>query len=332
LRDFAREKRVVGKMAENRPIKPMNTRLVKLALTLCLVSSLNLADSLRAQDTNADDGPQPAGTTNNGTPQPGSFGRRGGFGAAGFGGGGSMGVTEDSPIFDIQIEGGDLSLAPLGPLEHHPELTNFWAPGTKKVWANMNNISLYLRATDSHLSVILSPGTGSASILNLKIKTSRLVSLCDAISVASGNTIRGNPNPGLRGGGIGPMGRQFGESSVTFTSRDSDSHPSLEVFNLSGYIQTLYFQTAGHVDDKFISQKLDEVQNMVASTLRDMRIDVSSRDALKFKYHAGTKLLIVIGKPEAIEVTRKIINALSGQQTNGKAELLLDTPAPPSQN
>jgi len=301
----------------------MNARLVRLALTICLASTLNLTVSLQAQDTNPTEAPQPAGDTNNGeTQQPGTPGRRGGFGTPPGGFFGSGAGMEAGPAFDIQIEDGKLSLAPLA---GHSEMTNFWAAGTKEVPATMENISRYLRATDPHLNVILSPGTGGVTISNLKIKTILLPSVSDAITIASGNTIRGNGGFRGRGGFVGPNGgRQPGESSITFTSRESESQPTLEVFNLSGYIQTL-----GKVDEKVVQQKLDELQLLIMNTLRSL--DKSSAEAPNFKFHSGTKLLIVVGKPEAIEVTRKIVNALSGQQKNGAVDLL-ETIPPSGQN
>jgi hypothetical protein len=191
----------------------------------------------------------------------------------------------------------------------------------------MENISRYLRVVDTNLNVILSPGTSDARISSLKLKTSSLGSIPDAISIASGGIVRGSGAFGIGRRFGGPSGRP-GESSLTFTSRDSESHPVVEVFNLNGYIQTL-----GKVNDDVVRQKLDQLQEMILSTLQDMRIYQSASDAPNFKFHSGTKLLIVIGKPEAIEVARKIINALSGQETNGKLQdLRLDTTPPPSQN
>jgi hypothetical protein len=229
-----------------------------------------------------------------------------------------MDSSGEFPVFDIQIEDGQLSLAPLGSLANHPQLTNFWAPDTKSVTANMNNISRYLRATDPHLSVVLSPGIGGVIILNLKIKTPMLPQLSEAISIASGKTISGDGRSRGRGF-FGPNGRQqIVDSSIIFTGRESDSHPVVEVFNLSGYIQTL-----GKVDDTILRQKLDQLEEIIRSTLQNMDVSAASADP-NFKFHPGTKLFIVIGKPEAIEVTRKIVNALSGQQKNEKADWLLD--------
>ena len=294
----------------------MNARFVKLAIALCSLCLFHLAVSVRAQDANPDEvSPPPGYTTNGGVPQPPGYGqsnlqalRR---------------QREDAgmvpqPVFDIQIENGELSLAPLA---GHSELTNFWAPGTKKVPANMENFSRYLRATDPTLNIILSPGTGDSVIPNLKLKTSALPSIPEAIAVASGNTIGGNVGFGGRRPGFfgGPAG---GGSSLTFTSSRSESRSSVEVFNLSGYIQTL-----GKVDDDVVRQKIDELHHMVLDTLMDLHVAKSDADLPNFKYHPGTKLLIVIGKPEGIGVTRKIISALPGQQKQEMQDLLDMTPA-----
>ena len=83
------------------------------------------------------------------------------------------------------------------------------------------------------------------------------------------------------------------------------------------------------MNDDVVHQNLDELQLLIKNTL--LQLDGSS-DQPDFKYHPGTKLLIVIGNPEAIEVTRKIVNALSGQQKNGKEDLRLDIPPPSDQN
>jgi hypothetical protein len=305
-------------MVENGPIKPMNLRTAKLAFALCSLCLINLTASIRAQDTNSGDTSQPP--DNGGESQRQGDGRRGGGGPAD-----GRRVAAPDPVFDIQIENGELSLAPLA---GHSETTNFWAPGTKTVPATMENISRYLRATDPRLSVVLSPGTGESVISDLKLKTTAFRSISEAIRVASGNTISGNDRLGAGEGfgGFGGAGGYIGRA-VTFTSSSPRSKSFVEVFNLSGYIQTL-----GKVDDHDIMGKIEQLKDLILTTLQDL--SKSSADRPDFKFHSGTKLFIVIGKPEAIEVTRKIINALSRQQPNAKTELInptLDTPPPADQ-
>ena len=289
----------------------MNARLVKLALTLCSLSLLNLAASLQAQDTNSLEVPPPPGYADGGAPQ--FPGRRGGTGV------GPMGNAQVLPMFNIQIENGQLSLAPL---KDQSEIKKIWGTDVPSVPATIDNITKYLRAVDPQLNVILSPEVGPITIYNLKLNTRLLGTISDAISVASGGAIRGN------GAGRGEFfgGGARGERGLTFAASNSESHPAIEVFNLSGYIQTL-----GKMKEDDVRQKLDELEGLISQTLKDLRVTRSSADLPNFKYHSGTKLFIVTGKPEAIDVARKIVNALSGQQTNGKQDLL-ETIPPSGQN
>jgi hypothetical protein len=98
------------------------------------------------------------------------------------------------------------------------------------------------------------------------------------------------------------------------------------VFNLSGYIQTL-----GKVDDTIVRQKIDDLMKLTKSTLVD-DMNMSPDDQPNFRYHPGTKLLIVVGKPEALDLARKIISALPGQQKSGAVDLPLDTRPSSDQN
>jgi hypothetical protein len=286
-------------MMETRSIKLMNARLTKLALAICCLSLLPFAELIQAQDTNASET----------TPPPGAFASRRAYEAS----------IQSLPEFNIQIENGSLSLAAF---KDTPE-KNPWGKTASSVSATVDNLSKYLRAIDPNLNIVLSPDVGDLIIRNLKLNTRSPLSISQAISVASGNTIIG-PGGGL-GGGFG--GGLRTDRNLTFiANRPRDSKASLEVFNLNNYILTL-----GNYDDKKVRQKIDELQKLIVNTLQDLRITTSSADLPKFKYHPGTKLLIVIGKPEALEVARKIIYAASGQQMNGKADLPLDTTPPTDQ-
>ena len=279
----------------------MRKHLFTFAFALSTVCLLNFTGSLQAQDTN----------TTEGTLPPGAFAARRAFEAS----------VESLPTFNIQIENGQLSLASFKTM---PE-KNPWGTNVLSVLATVDNLSKYLRAIDPNLNIVLSPDVGGFTIANLKLNTRAPLSIAQAVSVASGGTIVG---PGAGSGGGFGGGFRGAERSLTFiANRPRESKSSVEVFNVSGYIQTL-----GKVDDKVVSQKLDELENkLIFPTLDDLNILNTGDRVPTFKYHPGTKLLIVISKPEAIEVVRKIINALPGQQANGKADLTLDTTAPSDQ-
>ena len=292
-------------MTKFTPPKPMKTDLVKLGVALCSLCLVASTGSLQAQDTN-DEVPPPPGYSNGTVPQPPGYGGR-------------SGSVVELPVFDIQIENGQLSLAPL---KGRAGATNFWASKTSSVEATMENLSKFLRLVDPHLNIVLAPRTESLVVPNLKLKTSNLNTVSEAIAVATSGTVRGSGTGRSPGGGFGGTV----ERTLTFTSQSSTGESIVEVFNLSGYILTL-----GNPNEETIRQRLDELQGLIISTLGNLHHGWLSTDGPDFRYHSGTRLLIVTGKPEAIYLTRKIVNALSGQNTNGGAGTKLDTAPPPAQ-
>jgi hypothetical protein len=293
----------------------MNARTVKITLPLCLLFLSTLGDSLRAQDNNPENpAPPPAAP----------LVRRG----PGYGGPAEAPVA---PIFNIQIENGRLSLEPLrGKPTQNPwsatlAVADASAPGTidTSVAATMDNLSKYLRVIDTNLNIVLSPGVSDIVISDLKLNTRNARAVHEAIVVASGGAILDNGG----GGGGGFFGGQNGMgNNLTFVNARSHDQSSIEVFNLSGYIQTL-----GKVDEIEVMRKIDLLQQLIRNTIQDLHHFKSAAEIPDFKFHSGTKLLIVIGKPEALEVSRKIVNALSGQSKNGEVNQLLDSPPPPAQ-
>jgi hypothetical protein len=270
----------------------MNAHLTK-TLTLWLLLLSTLAGPLRAQDTNLENG--------NSSP-----GRRG------TGHSGTDGNSFEFPMFNIQIENGKLSLA----VFKDTPAQNPFGTNAASVPATINNLSKYLRAIDPDLNIILSPDVGDLTIANLKLSTRNLASISEAFSVASGGVIRASRIAG-GGGGFGGPGA---DRSLTFVTGRSQDQSSVEIFNLSGYVQTL-----GKVSDDMLGQKIDELHLIVQDTLHQLH---KTDGSPSFQFHRGTKLLIVIGKPEDLAVTRKIIDALPGQQSKDQT---LDTPRPAEQ-
>jgi len=287
----------------------MNARPLKITITLCLFFLSTLTGSLRAQDTGLEDA----------NSSPGRMGPGQGRVMAG--------GPPVAPLFNIQIENGRLSLEPLkdkptqNPWSATLARANSSAPGTidTSIPATIDNLSKYMRVIDTNLNIVLSPDVGNIVVQNLKLNTRNVGAVHEAIAVASGGAI-------LNNGGGGGFGRPNGMgANLTFVSGRSNTRPSVEVFNLTGYIQTL-----GKVDDTIVREKIDGLLKLTQSTLVD-DMKMSPGDQPNFKFHPGTKLLIVVGKPEAIDLARKIINALPGQQPNAKADLPLDSAAPPDQ-
>jgi len=90
---------------------------------------------------------------------------------------------------------------------------------------------------------------------------------------------------------------------------------SVEVFNLSGYLQQLPKQ-----DEKAVSENVNMLEVVINQTLEQLKPEgFSDEDGPypDFQFHRGANLFIVIGPPIAIEVARKVVNALPGQQSGG---------------
>jgi len=218
----------------------MNARIAKLALAVCSLCLLNFTGLVQAQDTTPEDA-APTSTNTNGRAMrpPGYRGAEASLGSL--------------PEFDIQIENGKLSLA----IFKETTGKNPW-PNATSVPATIENLSKYLRAIDPNLNIVLSPDVGHVTIQNLKLNSHNPFSISQAVSVASGGAIIG-PEGGSMGFGGGLRGM---ERNLTFiANRPRPAKPAVEVFNLSGYIQTL-----GTADDDIVRQKIDDLRKLTQST------------------------------------------------------------------
>jgi hypothetical protein len=82
----------------------------------------------------------------------------------------------------------------------------------------------------------------------------------------------------------------------------------VEVFNLSGYLEQL-----GKRDEKDIAASLEKIKMIVSDTLNQvMQGNVQAEDQPSFQFHPGANLFIVIGPPQAIQVTSKVVRELPG--------------------
>jgi hypothetical protein len=148
------------------------------------------------------------------------------------------------------------------------------------------------------------------TIGDLALRSGDMKALTEAVTIATDSKIQGRPLSGK-------------DNWAFYAPPQPTNERTVEVFNLSGYIQSL-----GEPDHDAIAKNLDEIQQLIISTLHEVVYhgNYSSADEPVFKYHSGTKLLIVSGPPKAIEISHKIIDALSGQQTSNRGDQL-DKPA-----
>jgi len=81
-----------------------------------------------------------------------------------------------------------------------------------------------------------------------------------------------------------------------------------EVFNMSGYLDHL-----PQKDSNEVNRTLEEIKATVLEILDSLKgSNVSDNDRPQFQFHPGTRLLVVTGPPDAIEIARKVVGALTG--------------------
>jgi hypothetical protein len=227
--------------------------------------------------------------------------------------------------FDVEIADGQLSLAPL---KGRVDVNEFnLGPGAQpadihSVPATIANLAKYVQAVDTDMNIVVAPAAKGVQIKDLKLHSADMFEVVEAAELATDEAVHGGPSPGKNNWHFVALPRK-------------DAARTVEVMNISGYIHSL-----GNSDEDTIQRKVDEIQDLIRGTLKELhKEDPAHLSTPDFHFHRGTGLLIVIGPPETIEVTRKFINALPGQsaaeleQLGQSAALLnqiqraLDTPA-----
>jgi len=220
-------------------------------------------------------------------------------------------------------------LAPKGPLVEPYVLQivqGALARNGKQSEATLANVVDALRDIWPEANIALAPELSKLKVADLKLRsTPELWEALEALRVASGYRFewrKGLPNTG---GMIDPatgLPRQpAGESSLYVLDLGIDSQRNplerarrmVEVFNISGYLDRLPTQ-----DENELNRTLEEIMGTVFETLDSLKGgDVAENDRPHFRFHPGTRLLVVTGPPDAIEVVRKVVSALTGQPIAG---------------
>ena len=197
--------------------------------------------------------------------------------------------------------------------------------GPTKEAATLAKIADILRGLYPEANIALAPELGDVQVRDLKLRGTELPEALEALRVASGDAFswqnglpQNAPPPSSRpidpstGLPVPPAPPRGQSSLYILTRNDSDlgGNPRrmVEVFNLSGYLEQL-----GKRDEKDIAASLEKIKMIVGETLNQvMQGNAQASDQPSFQFHPGANLFIVIGPPQAIEVTRKVVNALPG--------------------
>jgi hypothetical protein len=164
-------------------------------------------------------------------------------------------------------------------------------------------------------NVVLAPGVGEVRVSDLKLSSFQWETALEALRVASGEAFTWTRRPDGAGGPRSidpttgqPVSPASSESDLYVLTPDpvgpaARSRRVVEVFNLSGY---LHGQTAERVSDN-----LSQIQRIVIDTIEQLHEGAPAPVSRPhFQYHAGSSLLVVIGRPEEVEVARKVVLAL----------------------
>lgn len=291
---------------------------MKAVLAVCLCSIFTSVLPIAFGQDQSSQGQGPTFQGQGGRPFGGRFG--------GFAGGGPF-IT-NAVRFDVEIENGRLSLAPL---KGRVDVNEFnlgegaQPANIDSVPATIANLAKYIRAADTNGNMNVSPSAADIQIKDLKLRGADVSEVLDAVNTATDEAVRGT----------GSFDRD-GKYSCVFHTTYQFSPPrnpvrTVEVFDIRGYIGFLGLPNNTNDEEK-IRQKLNELQSLIIVTLANLHVgDTKPREEPYFNFHKGTGLFIVVGSPEAIDVTRKFVNALPGQFTKNQ-QGPLDNQAAPQQN
>jgi hypothetical protein len=96
-----------------------------------------------------------------------------------------------------------------------------------------------------------------------------------------------------------------GVRSLTLAPTESLDR-DVEVFNL-----TVYVNPNGNLDSKTVHEKFESVVEIILETLHDLDPNASNNAAPRFQFHEGANLLVATGSREALQVTTKVVTALT---------------------
>jgi hypothetical protein len=201
-------------------------------------------------------------------------------------------ASAPAPGFDLDISDGAIRIdAPSSALSSRAS----YVPATIK------NVAEILRALRPDLNLVVSPEAEEITVDNLKLRSADARTLMEAIGFATGGRIRAQP--------FGDPSERLKSFALTVARPRTEPQRKVEVFNLSGYLR----QSRAPEE---IDEKLQVVQEIIDATIRAFKGEDFTGERPAYRFYPDAQIFIVIGRPDEIEVARKVINALPGQQVN----------------
>jgi hypothetical protein len=202
------------------------------------------------------------------------------------------------PHYDINIVDGILIL---DPQKEFPTLYSRFGTKVKKVNATLDNIVDSLRDLHTNANIAMAPGLSRITIGDLKIRTGNeisgdpLMATFVALSVASGDKF---------------ITTKVGDAFTILSAKESP-HMAAEVFNIGGYLNHLKSLNPGTNE---VKESLEKIGALINDTVRRVKADdYTGEEGATFEFHPGSNLLIIVGDPVSLDVARKVVRALLGQ-------------------
>ena len=205
-------------------------------------------------------------------------------------------------------------------------------PHARKATASLANVIDAVRDRYPNANVVIAPGLANMSISDLKLRTSSISEELEAIRVASGGKFEWSGAPGHLDPRTGlPAGSDENDKGL-FTLREPTSPESqrvVEAFNIGGYLQSAredeedatpgnpdqprYKKKSKEFRDRRANEMLEQLKMIILDTISALHPATDGEP--NFQFHRGANLLVIIGSRDALDVARKVVNALPGQSS-----------------
>jgi len=194
--------------------------------------------------------------------------------------------------------------------------------GTISVDATLANVVDALRERYTEANIVYSPGLAKIKIGDVRLRAGRLLDELQGLRVAADEKFNiETPNqPALQSVTIPQIDPKTGvaipfqDNPGLVALREAPQPPQeqrmVEAFNIGPYLDWLNHRPASERKQTAEQEGLEEIEQVLHSTIADFKN--GPEDQPKWQYHRGATLLVVIGKPEVVEIARKIVNALPG--------------------
>src|SRR5438552_1379970 len=205
-------------------------------------------------------------------------------------------------------------------------------PHARKATASLANVIDAMRDRYPEANIVIAPGLANISISDLKLRTSSISEELEAIRVASGAKFEWSGGPGnvAVDPTTGLPTISGSDNKGLFTLREPtapENQRIVEAFNIALYLHSArpddedstpdkpgqpgYKRETKEFRDRRANERLDQLKMIILETISALH--PNSAEQPTFQFHYGANLLVLIGSRDAVDVARKVVNALRGQ-------------------